>query len=69
MVVLDDMGVFDNIIVIYLIDNGFEYSVWLYGGIIFFCGEKMIIYEGGVCVFMIVCWLGKVFVNMILMGI
>lgn len=61
---LKEMGVYDNMIIIFVSDNG----LYMEGGVDldFFnsngiwCGYKCDLYEGGICVLMIILWLGCV---------
>lgn len=55
---LDELGIVDNIIVYYLMDNGLYYNIWLDVVVILFFGEKNINWEGGWWVLFMVCWFG-----------
>lgn len=55
----EDMGIVENILIIFLGDNGGDVlfgDVVDYGLFVLFKGKKGLEYEGGVCVFFIVSW-------------
>lgn len=66
---LEDMGKLDNILIIFLSDNGL-YGEWIYNYEFFnsngdLKGFKCDLYEGGICVFLIVYWKGKIEVGVV----
>ncbi len=57
---LDDLGIADNTIVLYLTDNGAELALWPDGAMTPFRGEKGTTWEGGLRIPMMVRWPGVV---------
>lgn len=57
--VLEKNGQFDNMLIVFIFDNGLEVEVLLYGCMLF-CGVKGFIWEGGVCVLIFVYWKGMI---------
>lgn len=66
---LEELGVADNIIVIYSTDNGPEHSTWPHGGTTPYRSEKMTTWEGGVRVPMLARWPGHIAAGSELNGI
>jgi arylsulfatase A-like enzyme len=62
---LDDLGIANNTIVIFLTDNGAEVMTWPDGGTIPFRGEKNTTWEGGFRVPMLLRWPGHIKPNTI----
>jgi arylsulfatase len=57
---LDELGVADNTIVVFMADNGPEIMTWPDGGMTPFHSEKGTTWEGGVRVPMLIRWPGKI---------
>jgi len=57
---LDDLGIADNTIVLFMSDNGAEISTWPDGGSTPFRGEKGTTFEGGFRVPMVARWPGTI---------
>lgn len=62
MVKFEEFKFVENMILIFISDNGGELNVIFN---VLFCGGKSELYEGGICVFLIVCWLMFVFLGVI----